>query len=172
MEFDLSGTIETLHAHVNPEVWHYQRGTHPGLGWHIKSVLPNGTYHPAAENLYDQWHRMAHRNPAAVRITPTALDWNGSVIQGFSTIWLADANDVAHTNWQGLLLINHSNGLVQARARLLGLIDAQRSILDQERLLLVRIVQMLGSKQNSVDTKLSAKGLKVIDGGLCSQTDR
>ena len=163
MSCDFPSTINMLETHINPEIWHFRRGTHPGPQWRIKTLLPKATVHPTGINLEKEWRQLANRHPAAILITDTAIDWTNSDIYGFATIWVTIINDISHTNWQNLKLISNSNGIEQSRKLLIKSIDAYE--LPSE---LNELVNFLINGLSSNDSKLKKLQLKVIDGGLCS----
>ena len=114
-ELDLEDFARELASLVNPEVWHFQHGCHPGLGWHIKTVIPTGLSHVFAE-----WQHMAHRHPAALILLSSACNWHGEPLLGYVTAWVRDGTDIAHDDsWCQLRLVGAAVGHEETRQRLL-----------------------------------------------------
>ena len=97
-EKELEVTLDTIEGSQNPEIYHAQRGVHPGQRWWIKTIIPgskilNDDTHP----LFLFWHALQGRNPRLIRITNKAFDWNGNLIENWCTVWCDIKIDVDWT---------------------------------------------------------------------------
>lgn len=111
-----------LDVHRNPEIHHYNQGTHPGINWCIKTVLPMKSHSdPSLHAFIDTWHRLAADFPSRVRIIDEACDWMAQPIKGWNTVWIDQDHDVVVTCLDGhvtLDFIDHERG-VRASADLI-----------------------------------------------------
>lgn len=98
LDRELNAVISTIEAGRNPEIHHYNRGSHPGLGWYIKTVSPGPDIITDETFMIHQfWKRVSGNHPRLVRLVDSAYDWSGTPIRGWWTVWLNDRIDV---KWQ------------------------------------------------------------------------
>lgn len=88
MNFD--GLWQILENSVPPEITHYQRGEHPGVGWWLKTVVPTNSQSP----IYLAWDAIQQKHPRLVRMEPTAYDWFQTPIVNTSSVWINQKVDV------------------------------------------------------------------------------
>lgn len=81
----------TLHNSVPPEITHYQHQQHPGKDWWLKTAVFAGTADPP---LIRVWHSLQNQHPHLIKITPTAYDWQGNLIDQVHSVWIANHRDV------------------------------------------------------------------------------
>ena len=94
----MNGAMAMLDAHRNPEIHHYNQGTHPGINWCIKTVLPMKSHSdPSLHTFIDAWHQVAECSPSRVRIINEAYDWMAQPINGWNTVWIDRDHDVVVT---------------------------------------------------------------------------
>lgn len=93
--FDYVGVIETLTATDNPEIWHADNLTHPGLSWSIRTVIPKIEFvDNDTVNIVQFWHKLAETAFNFVKITPEAFNWSGNLLPQWDTIWLKRGWDI------------------------------------------------------------------------------
>jgi hypothetical protein len=92
MTFDFSNLEPYFQEGIPTEISHFRNKTHPGVGWWLKTVIPNRMVEP---ELFGFWKVISNRVPYLVRIVDQAWDWNGEVIQGGASIWVKTGKDVA-----------------------------------------------------------------------------
>jgi hypothetical protein len=84
------GIVEFLKTAVHPEIHHFRAGSHPGLGWWLKTVFPHDDFYQYGRS----WEIFASIHPDLVCIGETAYDWTGNQILGWGSVWVADDHDV------------------------------------------------------------------------------
>lgn len=96
---ELEETLDTILGSKNPEIHHHQNGSHPGIKWYIKTIIPsyellnNDTY-----QLWILWKYLSEHFPNLIKITNIAYNWNGDLIPRWWTIWLDQKIDI-RVNW-------------------------------------------------------------------------
>jgi hypothetical protein len=80
-----------LNNSVPPEITHYQHQQHPGKDWWLKTAVFAGISEPP---LLRVWHTLQNQHPQLIKITPTAYDWQGALIENTHTVWIANNRDV------------------------------------------------------------------------------
>lgn len=92
---DFNKIYKLINNNKNPEFYHAARGSHPGSKWQIKTILPNTEISTDSSNkIIIFWKKISRKYPNIIKITPIAYDWNGKVIENWSTIWLDSKHDV------------------------------------------------------------------------------
>lgn len=172
-DLDFTGALEAISQLDNPEIWHVRCGTHPGIGWSIKTIIPS---HNIAEDsllrICDMWAVIAAMHPETVVITKQALDWNGSVITDWKTIWIRDDMDV-------LLSFNESKTPVyEITSAQSGYRNTARTIIDnltrqlanssepetvEELGVLLDIAETIGSQVSDFDSQKMRSGIHIVD---------
>jgi hypothetical protein len=119
----LTETIRTIDHLRNPEIHHYNNGSHPGISWYIKTVIPHADPEDPVHEISQFWEKLQKLHPRLVRIVGTAYDWDGSKIPGWSTIWLNAKIDLA-VSWsedQGFeyKIVDFDDGLKISATKLL-----------------------------------------------------
>lgn len=88
-------TLHTITVSKNPEIYHFLYGSHPGVKWYIKTILPgyniltNDSY-----PLWAMWRHLAEHHSDFVKIVNTSYDWDGKLIPNWWTIWLDQRIDI------------------------------------------------------------------------------
>ncbi|MFA5489437.1 MAG: hypothetical protein WC284_09490 [Candidimonas sp.] len=90
---DMDEIVKFLETATHPEIYHYRRGLHPGVGWWLKTICPD----PSCERmegveLTHSWIALTKTN--AVILTEVAFDWQGNVIPHMWSVWLKESIDV------------------------------------------------------------------------------
>lgn len=88
MNFD--GVWEILDSSIPPEITHYRQGHHPGVGWWLKTVVPNSD----SLDLLRLWMALSQKHSGLIAITSWAYDWQENVIANCSSIWIREGTDV------------------------------------------------------------------------------
>jgi hypothetical protein len=88
MNFD--GVWEILDNSIPPEICHYRQGHHPGVGWWLKTVVPNSD----PIELLKVWQALAAKHHGLISISAWAYDWQEALIPNCSTIWIRDGADI------------------------------------------------------------------------------
>ena len=81
-------TVRTIDHLKNPEIHHYNNGSHPGVSWYIKTIIPNATPDSAVYAISRFWEKLQELHPRLVKIGNSAYDWDGSKIDGWCTVWV------------------------------------------------------------------------------------
>jgi hypothetical protein len=116
LDIEIESALSTIEDCYNPEIHHYQHGTHPGIKWYIKTVLPG----PLILNsetipLFDFWKSIERRHKGRVLLTDVAYNWSGIAVTNWWTIWLHEKIDISWS-WSadsgfGYQVIDHDIGL-------------------------------------------------------------
>lgn len=91
--------LTTITECKNPEIHHHQNGSHPGVRWYIKTIIPNielitdDTY-----ELWSMWKYLSEHFPNLIKITKVSYNWDGKNMPGWQTIWLDQRIDI-RTTW-------------------------------------------------------------------------
>jgi hypothetical protein len=88
MNFD--DVWELLDSTVPPEVTHYREGSHPGMGWWLKTVIPSDQ----TCSVTKAWQTLAEKNQNMITLVEVAYNWHGQIINGATSIWLRNQQDV------------------------------------------------------------------------------
>lgn len=116
--------LDSARSLTNPEIHHYNAGTHPGVSWYIKTVIPvSGSNHINCQ-LFDIWKNIELKHEKLARIESTAIDWYGNVINGWGTVWLDRDIDVIiyteeKTGQLSYRLTDYNSGLNESGKNLL-----------------------------------------------------
>lgn len=95
LDQELSNALKTITDSRNPEIHHYHRGVHPGLGWYIKTIVPGPSDDVVINTLHYEWRDFQIKHRSMVRLTHHAYDWSGARISEWWTVWLQESMDVA-----------------------------------------------------------------------------
>lgn len=92
---ELKAALDTIEGSINPEIHHYRHGTHPGIKYYIKTILP-GPYilNESTAPIWKFWNELSRIHPRLIRLVEKAYDWEGSIIPGWWTIWLESRIDI------------------------------------------------------------------------------
>ena len=95
LEREIRATLDTIQGSNNPEIHHYHRGSHPGVSFYIKTILPgpiilnNNTY-----KIWKFWKELEKEHPELIKLVERAYDWQGNKLIGWWTIWLNQKVDI------------------------------------------------------------------------------
>jgi hypothetical protein len=81
----------TLENSVSPEVTHFQRGTHPGPQWWLKTAVVKQDVHLGTHTI---WQALSLAHPRLIKITPHCWDWHQNLIPWAHTVWIKMGRDV------------------------------------------------------------------------------
>lgn len=173
-DWDFLGVLDVIKNGTNPEIWHVRNGTHPGIGWNIKTVIPKSQF-CTDDNKYIilSWLKLCVDFVMTVTWTDAAYDWNGNLLPEWQTIWVKDGFDVvpkdpAITGINSLKLITSTNGVEPA---IESVIDNLRDQLVQsnnkadidELTELLDIAETMLLQTSESDIIARRKNIKVID---------
>jgi hypothetical protein len=171
-QFDYTGVTDTLIAGDNPEIWHADNLTHPGLAWSIKTVIPKPEY---ADNdtvdIVQLYHRIAEAKYNFVKITPEAFNWNGDVLTEWDTVWVKRGWDIEFVELDDSLTYNIvssaktstdiAKSLIDSISKQLAKLD---TIEEREQLLdLIEACEILSSMTSDYESKKLRSNFRVID---------
>ncbi len=92
---EIEQTLHTITGSKNPEIYHYQRGSHPGVKWYIKTIIPGyGMLTDDSYPLWAMWRFLTEHYPHLIKIINSAYDWQGNLLTGWWTIWLDQRIDI------------------------------------------------------------------------------
>lgn len=119
----LTDTVHTIEDGKNPEIHHYHHGSHPGISWYIKTVIPGPTV--CNQNILvilDFWQKISSCNPSLIRLVDSAYDWDGVRLHGWWTVWLNVGIDVSWS-WDESIgfsyeIIEYHEGLRSSASRI------------------------------------------------------
>ena len=171
-QFDYTGVIETLISGDNPEIWHADNLTHPGLAWSIKTVIPKPEH---ADNdtvdIIQLYHKIAETKYNFVRILPEAFDWNGNRLNEWDTVWVKRGWDIDFVEENGVMTYNIVSSTKTATDIAKSLIDSistqlakLETIEAREELLdLIEACEILSSMTSDYESKKLRSNFRVID---------
>lgn len=95
---ELKAALDTIEGSTNPEIHHYRRGSHPGIKYYIKTILP-GPYiiNKDTAPIWKFWNELSCVHPRLIKLIECAYDWEGNSINGWWTIWLENRIDIQWT---------------------------------------------------------------------------
>lgn len=117
--YNLSELSKVLQSQilVNPEVWHARNLSHPGKHWYIKTILPK-SFQESSKLIVNFWYNLSKNHPNFVKITSSAYNWHGKLLDNWNTIWLYQDIDIEWTidenGRPSFLFINFYTGLKNA----------------------------------------------------------
>ncbi len=172
-QFDYLGVIDTLVNGENPEIWHADNLTHPGLVWSIKTVIPkielvdNDTV-----DIVQLYHNLAEKKFNFVKITPEAFNWNGEILSNWDTVWVKRGWDIEITSGKNNSLkgtvcnvsktsAEISKSLIDSIAKQLAKLD---NIEEREELLdLIEACEIVSSTTTDYESKRLRSKFRVVD---------
>lgn len=87
--------LNTISYNKNPEIYHYNATTHPGIQWYIKTICPSANLlTEQTRPIHKFWYNLQNIHPNLVKITDIAFLWDGSVFPNWNTIWLHEKIDI------------------------------------------------------------------------------
>lgn len=87
--------LTTITECKNPEIHHHQHGSHPGIKWYIKTVIPGfNMLTDETYQLWSMWNYLSDHFPNLIKITKVSYNWDGKIIPGWWTIWLDQKIDI------------------------------------------------------------------------------
>ena len=171
-QFDYTGVTETLIAGDNPEIWHADNLTHPGLAWSIKTVIPKPEH---ADNdtvdIVQLYHRVADAQYNFVKISPEAFNWNGDRLEDWDTVWVKrgwDVEFVEKNNVMTYSIVSSAKTSTDIAKSLIDSISKQLAKLDnieerEELLDLIEACEIRSSMTSDYESKKLRSNFRVID---------
>ena len=116
LDNSLQTVLDTIQEAINPEIYHFRYGTHPGRKYYIKTIIPGPNIINDDTYVFWQfWETLANRYPRVVRLIDHAFDWQGNKIEHWWTIWLEERIDIiwswSRTDGIDFHLIDYDIGL-------------------------------------------------------------
>lgn len=90
MTVDFSNVYQVLSNGQPPEITHFQKGSHPGRGWYLKTAVPI----VGEPDLYKIWRRLSKQHSNLICLTPESYNWNQQLIQNVFSVWVRETIDV------------------------------------------------------------------------------
>jgi len=92
---ELKVALNTIEGSTNPEIYHFHRGSHPGIKYYIKTIMP-GPYilNDNTAPIWRFWTELSNVHPRLIKLVDIAYDWEGNVIAGWWTIWIENRIDI------------------------------------------------------------------------------
>jgi hypothetical protein len=171
-QFDYVGVTETLTNHDNPEIWHADNLSHPGLVWSVKTVIPKPEF---ADNdtvdLIQLYHKIAETRYNFVKITPEAFNWNGDRLEEWDTVWIKRGWDIEFADENGTLTYNicsYTKTSTDIAKSLIDSIGKQLAKLDtieerEELLDMLEACEIMSSMTSDYESKKLRSNFRVID---------
>jgi hypothetical protein len=98
LDSTLHSVLQTIQDSINPEIYHFRYGTHPGQKYYIKTIVPGPRIINDDTYVFWQfWETLANRYPRLVKLIDYAFDWHGNHIPHWWTIWLEERIDITWT---------------------------------------------------------------------------
>jgi hypothetical protein len=97
MTLDFEHVWHILSDSQPPEVTHFQKGSHPGRGWWLKTAVPL----VGNPDLYQIWRNIAKHHSNLVCLTQDTYNWNQQLVSNVISIWLRDSIDIELTLGDG-----------------------------------------------------------------------
>ena len=94
MTLDFENVWQVISNCVPPEITHFQKQSHPGIGWRLKTVIPSST----DQDLFKSWLLITQKHPYAACLHETAYDWNQNLIPNALSVWTQDGIDIVIDN--------------------------------------------------------------------------
>lgn len=172
-QFDYLGVTDALINNDNPELWHADHLSHPGLSWSIKTIIPKLEF---ADNdtvdTIQQYHRLAETKYNFVKITSEAFNWNGDLLSNWDTVWVKKGWNVEfYKDKQGNLKSNVCSSTKTSVEIAKSLIDSLgkqltnlNSIEEREELLdLIEACEIIASTTTDYEINQLRSKFRVID---------
>lgn len=103
---EIESFLESLKQFRNPEMYHIQSSTHPGINWRLKTICPDPRLiRLDKERLGEKWFNFAESFPDFVQLVDTAFDWQGEPISYTFSVWVLKNYDVIYNHNNDLKLI-------------------------------------------------------------------
>ena len=173
---DFLGVIETLTNTQNPEIWHAENMSHPGIAWVLKTVVPKVEFiNDDNFEIINLWTVICAAHPNIVTTTPEAYDWDGHLLEEWSTIWIINSWDIEVSSdldrTLSYKICKFEKGVAKQAESLIDSIGHQLAQLtnidEQEELLeLLEACEALSSYTTDQDSDTIRKKFKVIDDGV------
>jgi len=169
---DFSNLYQLLSESIHPEITHYQKSNHPGIGWYLKTIIP--TIDVASFDsleIYNYMVEISNHYPSLLCITPQAYNWKQETIPNWHTVWIRDGMDLhitidsmgcitheideyqvgvkhhTHVLWQEISNLNLDNFSEQQKEHLEKIAD---------------VIQFLHTYTDEATSKLARKNFRVI----------
>lgn len=169
---DLKGVLDTVQLGTNPEIYHFRRGSHPGLKYYIKTIIPGPRIINDDTYVFWQfWETLATKYPRIVKLVDQAYDWHGDIILGWQTIWLEERIDISwswsRTEGIDFHLIDYDIGIKNSGKKIIDSLDSDLDRLSPEDQLcfdqIKEITDFLQSYTTDRLAELNRKNFKVIE---------
>jgi len=172
LEREIQATLDTIQGSNNPEIHHYHYGTHPGVRFYIKTILPgpiilnNDTY-----KIWKFWKDLEKKHSELIKLVKRAYDWQGNKLLGWWTIWLDQRIDIvwnysADTGFD-YNMVDYEIGLKLSADKSLSWFDALTNRLHPDDKVCYRqleeVADFLKSYTSDELAKKNRKILKVLD---------
>lgn len=90
MQWDFSNVCNILSNGQPPEITHFQKGSHPGRGWYLKTAVPVVGY----PDLYRIWRDLSKQHNNLITMTLETYNWNQQLMPNVVSIWIRETIDV------------------------------------------------------------------------------
>lgn len=173
-DWDFRGVLGVIRDGTNPEIWHMRNGTHPGVGWSIKTVIPRPqTAGIDSRGIITGWSMICARYPMSVTWTDDSYDWAGNHLPEWQTMWVRDGFDVVSDEVLDdgttvYTLIKAEDASERAVAAIIDQLRDQLAAstseeLTQELAELLEVAEAMVTKTSDVESKAKRKRLRVVE---------
>jgi hypothetical protein len=97
MTLDFLNVRAILSDSQPPEITHFQKGSHPGRGWWLKTAVPL----VGVPDLYQIWRSLSKQHSNLICLTQDTYNWNQQIVNNVISIWLRESIDVELTVGDG-----------------------------------------------------------------------
>lgn len=166
-EKEVRSLLNSPRSLKNPEIHHYNLGSHPGVSWYIKTVIPISGRDWSENRMTLFWKTIELQHGNIVRISNVALDWYGNTIDGWGTVWLDRDVDIVvkmdeSTGNVSHVLTDYNSGLNESGARLLEWINQQGPTFLEELGKLQDVAAFLSTFTGKTKSTNKRKKIKVL----------
>lgn len=171
-QFDYTGVLDVLINGDNPEIWHADNLSHPGLAWSIKTVIPKPEFvDNDTVDIVQLYHRIAETKCNFVKITPDAFNWTGDSLEEWDTVWVKRGWDIELIDRSGTLdysICSSTKTSTEIAKSLIDSIGKQLAKLDtiearEELLDMIEACEVLSSMTSDYESKKLRSNFRVID---------
>ena len=92
---EIKATLDTIKGSKNPEIHHFNYGSHPGIKFYIKTILPGPIIlNDNTHKIWKFWKDLSIQHSKLIILVERAYDWQGNRLRGWWTIWLNQKIDI------------------------------------------------------------------------------